>query len=191
MRTLILALLLLAGAAAATAQAPSPPPVATLEEGVARPGGVYMTLPGTTAGACADACAADGLCMAWTFLAEAPIRCELKAVIPHPVRDPLAVSGLAARAPAFARLVAPREIGPPRDLSAAPPAPEPPLPPSRAAAPPPQDAASVLPSAEEDIPEVTRDAPVLSTRAADEGPILLSADTAPLPLRDRVDGGQR
>jgi hypothetical protein len=129
--------------------------------------------------------------MSWTFVNAPPARCELKAVIPHPVRDPLATSGLATRAPAFARLVAPREIGPPRDLAAPP---EQSLDATVIAAPPSTDlAARPEPASTQGVdgPEITRDAPALPQRAADESPILLSAETAPLPLRDRAGQASR
>jgi PAN domain len=202
MRTMILALAILAAVAVtALAQSTAPPQVATLEQGVARPGGVYMTVPAATPNACAEACAADGLCMSWTFQSDPPQRCELKAVIPHPVRDPLAVSGLAARAPAFARLVAPREIGPPRDLAEPPhtqvasaplppePRPEPrpePGPEPRPEPGPEPGPAPAREPADLDAPETTRDEPALPPRPPEDAPILLSADTAPLPLRDRA-----
>ncbi len=76
----------------------------TMEQDIARPGGVYSSMPTQDAGACARACAEDGLCMAWTFAAGA---CDLKAIAPNPQAYVGAISGLSARAPAFARLVAP------------------------------------------------------------------------------------
>jgi hypothetical protein len=112
---------LLVGVSAAVAQEGS----ATREVGVTRPGGTYATLPGADPNACAQACARDGLCMSWTVIADVQPRCELKAVIPHPIEDSLAISGLSPRAPAFARLVAPREIGPPRTLTNVPDTPAP------------------------------------------------------------------
>ncbi len=182
MRIAILLSVAAAFAGAALAQAPSTASVATLDQGVARPGGTYISLPLATATACADACAADGLCMSWTFVSAAPARCDLKAVIPHPVRDPSAASGLAARAPSFARLVAPSQIGPPRDLAAAAPAHEPP---AAAAAVQTSIAAEEIPADALDTPAATRDAPALPPPPAVDAPILLSADSAPLPLRDR------
>ncbi|MGE3142283.1 MAG: PAN domain-containing protein [Hyphomonadaceae bacterium] len=82
---------------------------ATLEPNTARPGGAYDTLPLASAEACASACAADALCMAWTYT---PAHlCELKAVAPRPAPLQGAVSGLSERAPAFTRLTAPPTAG--------------------------------------------------------------------------------
>ncbi len=71
---------------------------------VDRPGGVYTTLRLADAPTCASLCAADGICLAWTYRADGA--CELKAVIPAPVASRGARSGLSSRAPAFAHLIA-------------------------------------------------------------------------------------
>ncbi len=85
------------------------------EFGISRPGGVFTIAPADTADACASACERDTICIAWTWRAGV---CELKAVAPHPVVEAGAVSGLSARAPAFARaMTVETRIG-------APPAPE-------------------------------------------------------------------
>lgn len=158
--------------AAATA---SEPGGATLESGVARPGGVYATVTAPDAIACAEACADDALCMSWTFMIVADgAPCELKAVIPHAVPDRRAVSGLSARAPSFARLVGARTpLGPPLDLNRAPP-----------------EAPASLPAAAtpvlSDAVAAADEPPPLPGPVAGDTPILLSADTAPLPLRDRA-----
>ena len=70
---------------------------------VARPGGFYVLLSAPDAAACARLCAEDSICMAWTFRAPA---CELKAVVPAPVAERGAISGLSARAPDFVRRIA-------------------------------------------------------------------------------------
>lgn len=177
-----------------------PPAVATVEPGVARPGGVYLTLQPTDPAGCASACAQDRLCMSWTFRLEPAPACELKAVIPHPVEDARAVSGLAARAPAFARLVAPRRLGPPLALTvpvpppapapvaAAPPAPAaldlpPPSPePTLAAAP-----MAVAPPETPPAPSPEPAAPPAPPSLPDPPPpVLLNAPQAPLPLRERL-----
>jgi hypothetical protein len=72
--------------------------------GFDRPGGTYVSLPSESAGACAAQCAADGLCLAWTFR-PANKSCALKAVVtPAQPLDGVS-SGLAPRAPGFAALV--------------------------------------------------------------------------------------
>lgn len=183
MRAAILATLLAAlGAgpgmtAAATASEPSG---ATMDRGMARPGGVYANVAAPDAIACAQACADDALCMSWTFMSVAGDgSCELKAVIPHPSPDVRATSGLSARAPAFARLVGARApFGPPLDLNGAPSdaAPLPPAPPAPA---------SPSPAAASETVAAASEPPPLPRTSASDAPILLSADTAPLPLRDR------
>ena len=80
------------------------------EEGISRPGGVYLSLRVEDAAACSRACDADGLCLAWTFLRAGA--CELKAVAPNRVIEPGARSGLSPRAPDFARRIM-RPIAPP------------------------------------------------------------------------------
>ncbi|MDX2274661.1 MAG: PAN domain-containing protein [Hyphomonadaceae bacterium] len=65
---------------------------------VARPGGVYNLLTTDNPNACAQACAVDGICMAWTYLPGGV--CELKAVTPAPIRSVGARSGLSVRTPA-------------------------------------------------------------------------------------------
>lgn len=161
-------LALACGAGAALAQTA----LATREIGFARPGGVYATLPGADPDACARACAADGLCMSWTAIADGSPRCELKAVIPHAVEDALAVSGLSARAPGFARLIAPREIGPPAAITGEQP--------QTASAPTPEPEAE----AEEAIVEAVVAAPE-DVEAVAVDPILLNAPPPTLPLRAR------
>lgn len=95
------------------------------EQGVSRPGGVYLTMPMASAEACSAACSDDNLCMAWSF-AMAERACELKAIAPAPVRAEGVVSGLSQRAPAFVRVeAAPIEA----------PAPMPPEPPTERLAP--------------------------------------------------------
>jgi len=69
----------------------------------ALPGGVYAALNVGSAGACAQQCADDRICMAWTYRAAQNGACELKAVVPHPVEETGAISGTSSRAPAFAR----------------------------------------------------------------------------------------
>lgn len=85
----------------------------TTEPNVARPGGDYATVPAATAEACSAACSADSLCMSWSF-SEAERQCDLKAVVPAPMRAEGISSGIAARAPAFARVAllppAPQEL---------------------------------------------------------------------------------
>jgi hypothetical protein len=68
---------------------------------VARPGGVYNLLTVATADACAQACASDGICIAWSL--QPGGACELKAVAPAPVRSLGVRSGLSSRAPAGLR----------------------------------------------------------------------------------------
>lgn len=92
------------------------------DQGLARPGGVYATQPTSDPAACAQACASDGLCMAWMLRDNL---CELKAVAPAPIADSGAISGLSARAPDFARHVAaqaPATAPPPAMTPNAPPA---------------------------------------------------------------------
>ncbi len=82
------------------------------EEGVSRPGGVYMSLRGEDAAACARVCETDGLCLAWTFLEQGV--CDLKAIVPARIVQRGARSGLSPRAPDFARRTAiPRASPPP------------------------------------------------------------------------------
>lgn len=89
------------------------------EEDVLRPGGDYAIVSASTPSGCEAACAIDGLCMSWTFTPESG-ECALKAVVPAPVRAKGMVSGIAPRAPAFARLA---EAPPPMDDSPSPPPP--------------------------------------------------------------------
>lgn len=110
-------LLVIAAALAASAAGAS-----AFEFGYARPGGVYATLSNFDAQRCAQACADDGICLAWTLTASA--NCELKAVAPAATPQQGAISGLSSRAPAFARLVAaPAPQAPPLRAAFAPPAP--------------------------------------------------------------------
>jgi PAN domain len=99
MRALLLAsALIVALGASAFAQAPL-----IGERDTARPGGVYSSLTTADAAACAQLCAEDGICMAWTFRTAPTRTCELKAVAPPPIAETGAHSGLSARAPAFAQ----------------------------------------------------------------------------------------
>jgi hypothetical protein len=193
MRHLILSVLVagLATAALANEGPAAPPSAPTIETGVARPGGTYTSFGQADANACAAACAQDTLCMSWTFVADPQGRCDLKAVIPHPVMDHLAVSGLAARAPGFSRLVQPTSIGPPRDLAAAPEpvsAPAAWQPPPVTAPPPPQVPTQGRASEDPEAPIEAAEASTTLNRPlppTDDAPILLSADRAPLALRTR------
>lgn len=78
----------------------------------ARPGGVYTRLTADDAASCAQLCAEDGICLAWTYRAEPARECELKAVTPSPVAERGATSGLSSRAPAFAIRIATQSIEP-------------------------------------------------------------------------------
>ena len=69
-----------------------------------RPGGTYVSLPSASAETCAAQCAADGLCLAWTFRSTDK-SCALKAVVTPAQPLAGASSGLAPRAPGFAALV--------------------------------------------------------------------------------------
>ncbi|MBN8606801.1 MAG: hypothetical protein J0L81_07775 [Caulobacterales bacterium] len=66
-----------------------------------RTSGVYATTPLANAQACASACEADSLCMAWTF---AERSCALRANVPA---EQSAASGVSARAPLHLRPSAP------------------------------------------------------------------------------------
>lgn len=92
-----LRVLLLAAAAAAFAMHAAAQSGPAGDADVARPGGIYNLLTSVNADACAQACAADNICMAWTF--QAGGACELKAVAPAPVRAMGARSGLSNRTP--------------------------------------------------------------------------------------------
>ena len=94
---------------------------AASESGVARPGASYASAPMETPAACERACAEDGLCMAWNFAAGL---CELKAVVPQPIVQAGATSGLSTRVPARLR----------EQTAPATPPPEPPRPAPRATA---------------------------------------------------------
>jgi hypothetical protein len=195
-------------AAAQTAPAVAPPPaqsLSTWEEGVARPGGVYATPQADDPQACRQACADDALCMSWTFRLEPAPACELKAVIPAPVEDTRAISGLAARAPDFARLVTPQRLGEPTvivplpslaatedrvALAAAPSF----APLSRGPAPASAPGLAGVPALPPQLPitgGLEADAPVAlmgapeptAARQADLDPIRLNAAVEPLPLR--------
>ncbi|HWA00148.1 MAG TPA: PAN domain-containing protein [Caulobacterales bacterium] len=100
-RTSALTLCLFAAGFGASAQTP---PVGQVD--VAFQGGGYASLHGESAAACAQLCAQDNICMAWTFRAAQQGACELKAVIPHATPETGAVSGLSSRAPDFARQLA-------------------------------------------------------------------------------------
>lgn len=82
----------------AAAEAPVPG-----QSDIARRGGVYTSLSVRDPAACASACAADGLCLAWTYLPSNA--CELTAIASAPVVLPGARSGLSNRAPDFARRI--------------------------------------------------------------------------------------
>src|SRR5262249_39784861 len=71
----------------------------------ALPGGAYVTLPASSAIASAQQCSDDRMCLARTYRAAAN-SCELKAVVPHPVSETGAISGMSSRAPAFAQQIA-------------------------------------------------------------------------------------
>jgi hypothetical protein len=62
-----------------------------------RSSGVYATTQLADAQACAQACEADGLCMAWSFAEQS---CALRANIPA---EQGAISGVSFRAPAHMR----------------------------------------------------------------------------------------
>lgn len=113
MRLLALSLITAAAMAAGVLNAP-----AAEERGVARPGGAFAVLDVTDPAACMRACAADGLCMAWTYLPGGV--CELKAVVPAAVVRPDAVSGLSARAPASLPSAALPDSAPPEPPPASP-----------------------------------------------------------------------
>lgn len=66
-----------------------------------RASGVYATTPLANAQACASACEADGLCMAWSFAEQS---CALRANVPA---EQSAMSGVSARAPLSLRPSAP------------------------------------------------------------------------------------
>ena len=160
------------------------PSSATLEPGLARPGGVYVVVPAAEATVCAQACEADALCMSWTYMADASgPSCELKAVIPHTVPEMRATSGLSARAPAFARLVGARQpIGYPRPLTG--PVSASPAEPAAAASPSPAATTThATPTLANAPPPLPRDDP-------SDAPILISDERAPLPLRDRVSAAR-
>lgn len=71
------------------------------EPNVARPGGVFATVPAASAAACERACADDTLCMSWSFEANS---CELKAIVPAAAARDGVISGVSARAPASMRV---------------------------------------------------------------------------------------
>jgi hypothetical protein len=85
------------------------------ERDVARPGGVYETVRTADTIACARLCTEDSICMAWTHQPSGA--CELKAVVPHPVTETGAMSGLSPRAPDFARRLSMAELAPPPTLA--------------------------------------------------------------------------
>jgi|GEM_PF-2797029 len=69
-----------------------------LEENTYRSGGMYKVMRGSTAEACAVACAQERACASFSFIVhdsniQAP-RCELKAGIGVPEHDPSAISGI-------------------------------------------------------------------------------------------------
>lgn len=129
MRIVLICLALAASASAALAQtAPFGQP------GMSRPGGAYSTIAADSPALCAQQCDADRLCMAWDYQASRR-QCDLKAVTPRPIPAPGFISGLSARAPDFARAMAPpAPIQPPAAEAAIAPAP-PSLAETRAAAP--------------------------------------------------------
>lgn len=88
--TILLAALALTGAASSQG--------IFLEENTYRSGGMYKVMRGSTPEACAVACAQDRACGSFSFIVydsniQAP-RCELKAGIGIPERDPSAISGI-------------------------------------------------------------------------------------------------
>lgn len=68
-----------------------------------RPGAIYTSLRISDPMTCASLCAADNICMAWTYRSAGA--CDLKAVAPDPIPARGVRSGLSARAPDFARRV--------------------------------------------------------------------------------------
>lgn len=95
MRTLVPFIVLFASVAAALDVS------ASGEKGVSRSAGAFAVFEVSDPDACARRCAEDSLCIAWTFRSSGA--CELTAIVPAAVAEPGAVSGLSARAPAFAR----------------------------------------------------------------------------------------
>jgi hypothetical protein len=77
----------------------------TFEPQIDRPGGDYRSfdLPVADAGQCASACAAEGQCVAFTYVnpgVQGPMaRCWLKNVVPNPVPSACCTSGLVRAAP--------------------------------------------------------------------------------------------
>jgi hypothetical protein len=84
--------------------------------------GAYASLTTRDAAACARACADDGICMAWTFLAEN--QCELSAVVAASENTHAVAFGYASRAPASLQRSTPLVHPQAADL-AAPPQPAP------------------------------------------------------------------
>lgn len=85
-----------------------------------RSSGVYASTPLADAQACAQACDADGLCMAWSFADQS---CALRANVPA---DLSGASGVSARAPSHLRPASPPAPLPePRPAAIAVPAPQP------------------------------------------------------------------
>lgn len=109
--------MLAAGAIAAIAATAGAQTALIAERDVVRPGGVYETIRTADANACARLCTEDSICMAWTHQANGA--CELKAVVPHPIAEAGAMSGLSPRAPDFARRVSMAELIPPPAPTAA------------------------------------------------------------------------
>ena len=70
---------------------------------VSRPNGIYASLNARDVAACEASCAADGLCLAWTYTPAGV--CGLTAIASQPVFLQGARSGLSRRAPEFARQI--------------------------------------------------------------------------------------
>jgi hypothetical protein len=71
------------------------------EANMARPGGTYSSTEADDPAACAQICADDTICMAWSFRENT---CELKATVPAEVAQSGATSGVSARAPGYLRV---------------------------------------------------------------------------------------
>lgn len=70
------------------------------EAGIYRFGATYSVIAGDTASACQKSCAADDMCVTWSYVATfegADARCELKRGGGKARPDPLATSGVSPR----------------------------------------------------------------------------------------------
>jgi hypothetical protein len=74
-----------------------------LDAAAQSPSSAYSMQRARSAQACAELCAVDGLCIAWTFRAHDEASCALSAVAPMTPVAPGAMSGVSSRAPEFAR----------------------------------------------------------------------------------------